>query len=175
MKIFDSGNVSKKECCFVAFLISFLFVIILLRLYHYAPFGNKSLAWADGNIMYLDWFAYVKDVIHGDNSIKYTLSNALGGTYIAIFSTYISSPWNLLLALFEKTQQFYALDLKALDGVSRIIRAGEIYNLNYKDGNLRCVVNGSQNDRLFLSIPCHKGWHVTRNGQIIQPDFLESA
>lgn len=108
---FDSGNVNKKKCCFVAFFISLLFVIVLLRLYHYAPFGNKSLAWADGNIMYLDWFAYVKDVIHGDNSIKYTLSNALGGTYLAIFSTYISSPWNLLLALFEKTQLHNFLDL----------------------------------------------------------------
>ena len=91
MKNFDSGNVSKKTCCFVAFLISLLFVIVLLRLYQYAPFGNKSLAWADGNIMYLDWFAYVKDVIHGDNSIKYTLSNALnwknGWTFLPLMLT----------------------------------------------------------------------------------------
>jgi len=69
-----------------------------------------------------------------------------------------------------KDEQFYALDLKALDEVSRIIRAGEVLDLSYKDGDLYCVVNGNQNDRLFLSIPYHKGWHITRNGKTIQPD-----
>ncbi|WP_445159037.1 YfhO family protein [Ligilactobacillus murinus] len=44
----------------------------------FAPFGNKSLAIMDASIQYLDFFAYWKDVLLGQNSATFTFSNLLG-------------------------------------------------------------------------------------------------
>lgn len=104
-------NTNNKWCSFVAFVISFLFMIVLYRIYHYAPFGNQSLAWMDANIQYLDFFAFLKDVIHGKNSIRYTAANTLGGTYLGVFSYYLASPLNLLSIFFEKVQLHSFFDL----------------------------------------------------------------
>lgn len=67
-----------------------------------APFGAGSLATDDAEIQYLDFFAYLKDVMTGKNSISYTFSDTLGGDTLAIFSYYLASPFNLLLAFFSK-------------------------------------------------------------------------
>ena len=67
-----------------------------------APFGAGSLATDDAEIQYLDFFAYLKDVMAGKNSISYTFSDTLGGDTLAIFSYYLASPFNLLLAFFSK-------------------------------------------------------------------------
>ena len=102
---------NKKWCCFVIFVISFVFMMVLYRFYRYAPFGNQSLAWADANIQYLDFFAFLKDVIHGKNTIKYTFANTLGGTCFGVFSYYLASPLNLLIVFFEKEQLHSFFDL----------------------------------------------------------------
>lgn len=102
-KIFLSTDINKKTCCFITFLVALVFVIVLYRMFGYAPFGNYSLACIDANIQYLDFFAFLRDVISGKNNITYTFSNTLGGTYFGVFSYYLSSPVNLLLVFFEKT------------------------------------------------------------------------
>ena len=56
----------------------------------------------DADIQYLDFFAYFKDVLSGKNNIAYTLGKTLGGTNIAVFSYYLSSPFSLLLVFFSK-------------------------------------------------------------------------
>lgn len=110
-KFFLRKDTNKTICCFIAFLAALLFIISLYRIYHYAPFGNQSLACRDANIQYLDFFAFLKDVINGKNSISYTLSSTLGGTYFGVFSYYLSSPVNLLLVFFDKTQLHSFFDI----------------------------------------------------------------
>lgn len=118
---------NKKWCCFVTFVISFLFMIVLYRVYHYAPFGNQSLACMDANIQYLDFFALLKDVIHGKTSIWYTLSNTLGGTYFGLFSYYLASPLNLLIVFFEKAQLHSFFDLLVAIKLSLAAAAAAYY------------------------------------------------
>lgn len=127
LKYLSSVNENKKWCCFVAFVISFLFMIVLYRVYHYAPFGKQSLACMDANIQYLDFFAFLKDVIHGKNSIRYTLSNTLGGTYYGVFSYYLASPLNLLLVFFEKEQLHSFFDLLVAIKLSLAAAAAAYY------------------------------------------------
>lgn len=81
---------------------TFLVVIILYVIMSLAPFGMSSLACWDGNISMLDQFAYMKDCLNGENSIFYTFSKGLGGTYIGNFLYVLSSPFNLFLFLFSK-------------------------------------------------------------------------
>lgn len=68
------------------------------------PFGSgtRSTAYADANIQYMDFLSYLKDVFNGDNSIAYTFSKTLGGGGTAVFSYYLSSPFNVLVLFFAK-------------------------------------------------------------------------
>lgn len=71
-----------------------------------------------------------------------------------------------------KEEQFYALDLRSLEEVSKKINARKVNNLSLKNENIKCVVNGSEDELLYLSVPYHKGWNIIRNGKIIKPDLF---
>ncbi len=84
-------------------LTVFLIVFFLYIWNGFDPFGNNTLAVMDATIQYLDFFAYLKDVLNGNNSLLYTFSKTLGGSCIAVFSYYLASPLNLLIYFFEKS------------------------------------------------------------------------
>ena len=86
-----------------------IIMLILLYVKQYAPFGNNTLAWMDADIQYLDFYSYYQDVLEGKNSLLYSFGKTLGGTNIAVFSYYLSSPFCLLVLFFDKTnlQSFF--------------------------------------------------------------------
>jgi len=103
------------------FVSSFLVMIIMTMLYYllgYVPFGENSLAVNDANIQYVDFFAYLMDVFSGKNDIAYTFTKTLGGTCVGVYSYYLASPFNLLLAFFEKTSIYTFFHLVVLLKVS---------------------------------------------------------
>ena len=85
-------------------LVTGLIMLIILYIGDYVPFGTNTMASIDADIQYLDLFAYFKDVLSGRNNISYTFSKTLGGTSVAAFSYYLSSPFSLLVAFFAKNQ-----------------------------------------------------------------------
>lgn len=100
-----------KRSGLILFVLVFLGSLGLLTIFlfwgSYAPFGGedqRSLAGHDANIQYLDFFAYLKDVLAGKQSIGYTFSALLGGTGIGTFSYYLSSPVNILILFFDKSE-----------------------------------------------------------------------
>ena len=95
----------------VIFALVTCILMLLFKLYDFAPFGNNHLAWADASIQYLDFFAYLKDVFSGKNNIFYTFGKTLGGNNIAVFSYYLSSPFNFLVVFFEKDQLINFFDI----------------------------------------------------------------
>lgn len=104
----------KKRTMAVCGIVSALVLLILMGLYRYlsyAPFGNNSLATIDANIQYLDFFAYLKDVLNGRNDVAYSFSKNLGGTNLAVFSYYLASPLNLLVLFFSKEKLHCFFDL----------------------------------------------------------------
>ncbi len=109
------GKLKWNNSKFLLGIASFLLTIIAMFTLYFikgcAPFGDSSMAVMDANIQYLDLFAYLKDVISGDNSIVYTLSKGLGGTSIGVFSYYLSSPFNILVVFFEKSDLTLFIDL----------------------------------------------------------------
>lgn len=92
-------------------LATFLVLMLLFWLRGIAPFGTKSLVIMDADIQYIDFFSYLKDVLEGKNSIGYTFGKTLGGTNVAVFSYYLSSPFNLLLVFFDRSQLHVFFDL----------------------------------------------------------------
>ena len=87
------------------FMITAISMVVLCYLKGIVPFGSKgSMAIMDAQIQYLDFFAYLKDVLNGTQKIGYTFNRTLGGNNIAVFAYYLSSPFNLLVAFFRKDQ-----------------------------------------------------------------------
>lgn len=95
----------------VSFFIALAFMMLLFRIFQYAPFGNNTLACMDARWQYLDFFAYLKDVVQGKNSILYSLTNTLGGTGLGVFSYYLASPLNFIVIFFEKKELHSFFDL----------------------------------------------------------------
>lgn len=100
-----------KRAFIIAPVLTVTMLLILFIKGDYAPFGNSSLATMDAQIQYLDFFSYLTDVFDGENSIAYTFSKTLGGNSIAVFSYYLSSPFNLLLLFFEKENIVIAFNI----------------------------------------------------------------
>lgn len=90
--------------CLWAFGVTTGLMLVLYLLKGYAPFGTNSLACMDGNIQYLDFFAYLKRILAGDAQVGYTMEKTLGGSCFAIFSYYLTSPLNLLVVFFPQEQ-----------------------------------------------------------------------
>ena len=97
------------------YLYSFMVTLIILLLIfwhmHLAPFGNGSLVYADAYLQYMDFFAFLKDVLTGANAISYTFSSNLGSSYIGQFAYYLASPFNVLLLFFSKGNLYSFYDL----------------------------------------------------------------
>ena len=94
----------RAAICLGAMTATILVAVILLRAQGIVPFGDNSLATADAEIQYLDFFNFYKDVLEGKNSIGYSLTYGMGGNVIGLFAYYLVSPLNLLLYLFDSTQ-----------------------------------------------------------------------
>ena len=85
-----------------SFGLTLLIMGIILYLIKMVPFGNGTFASMDANIQYLDFFGYLKNIICGQDSIVYTYNSTLGNTGIGVFSYYLTSPFNIMIAFFEK-------------------------------------------------------------------------
>lgn len=95
----------------VTVAVAGLILMISFAANHITPFGNRSFAIRDANIQYLDFFAYLKDVMSGNNTIHYSLSNTLGDSSFVIFTYYLSSPLNILVVFFDKSDMCTLLSL----------------------------------------------------------------
>ena len=107
----DKSKNKDRRLWLVAGVVPLIMIFGIFFLKHMAPFGNVSLAHEDARIQYLDFFAYLKDVLSGKNSISYSFSKGLGGTTIGVFTYYLTSPFNLLVLFFEKAQLVSFLDI----------------------------------------------------------------
>ena len=85
-----------------AFLVACGIMFVLYKIFSYAPFGENYLASMDAYYQYLDFFAYLKDILSGNNEIGYTFGKTLGGNNVAVFSYYLTSPFNFLVVFFDK-------------------------------------------------------------------------
>ena len=141
----EEEPVKKKHIYFSAFFLTFAVLLFLFIIYGYAPFGNYSLATDDASIQYLDFYAYFKDVLAQKNSIFYTFGKTLGGTNIAVFSYYLSSPFMLLSIFFPKENLHAFFDILVLLKLSLASLTFSIFLVNrfekYLSGNTGPVRN----------------------------------
>ena len=76
-----------------------------------SPFGSGSYLIIDMIGQYSAFFSYLKTIIIGENNIFYSLSKAIGGDIYGLYTYYLISPINLILALFSSENIPYAVML----------------------------------------------------------------
>lgn len=96
---------------FISGILVMAMMWLLYWIKGYVPFGDHSLATMDADFQYLDFYAYMKDVLLGRNNIDYSFTKTIGGPCIGIFSYYLASPFNLLLIFFKKSQLIVFMEL----------------------------------------------------------------
>lgn len=71
--------------------------------------------------------------------------------------------------------QFYQIDESVLKAASDEAwqKAAKVYKNS--DTDLRIVADADDHEKLFTSIPVHKGWKVLRNGEVIRPEAFEDC
>ena len=97
----------KKEsmiACVSSCVLTALILLLAFVLLGFIPFGKDALLYKDGQQQMVDLYCWFKDVLSGKSSIDYTFTKYLGGSNFAVFSYYLSSPLNILLVFFDKTQ-----------------------------------------------------------------------
>lgn len=83
----------------------FLPAIIMLLLYvaiDVYPFGKNSVLVLDLNGQYIQFFAGLRAIAHGDGSLLYSFSRSLGGEFLGIYAYYLASPLSWLVAIFPE-------------------------------------------------------------------------
>ena len=121
----------------VSALLTGILLLILFIKNQIIPFGANSFASMDAQIQYLDYFAYFKDVLAGQNSIDYSLTKVLGGSEFAVFSYYLASPFSLLVAFFAKEDLIVFFDLVvALKIILASITCSIFLNYRFKCENV---------------------------------------
>lgn len=83
-----------------AFAIPVYIMLVILRQGNFYPFGDKTLFVLDMRAQYLEFFAYLRNMIMGDNSIFYCWSRSMGGNFLGLFAYYLASPLSFLVCLF---------------------------------------------------------------------------
>lgn len=85
----------------ISTLLAATIMLVVFITCGYTPFGDKTLIAGDANIQYMDFFAYLHNVLVGNDTLDYTFNKGLGGSAIALFAYYLASPFNLLVVFFD--------------------------------------------------------------------------
>lgn len=101
------------------YLLSFGAPILIFSLIwwssHIYPFGPISNMKDDLGYQYVELFSYLKHVMDGEAGLGYTFTKGLGGSSVALFAYYLSSPFNILLPLFsQENLQIFIFVVSAL-------------------------------------------------------------
>ncbi len=99
----------KKSYLFLAFLAPALLMLVSYFIFGVYPFGTKSVLVLDLNAQYVYFFGALRRALHGDASLIYSFSRALGGEFLGIFAYYLSSPLSWIVAVFPENMMLDAL------------------------------------------------------------------
>ncbi len=78
------------------------------------PFGVGTVAWCDMSQQVIPVFCDYKDILQGNSSMLLNTANAGGMSFYGVFLFYLTSPLNLLVLLYNKTDIPYLMNILVL-------------------------------------------------------------
>ena len=102
---------SKKQILLLSFLLPLGVMTGCMVVFQVEPFGDNSFLIIDGLHQYIPFYSVLYDKLKGADSLFYSFRAGLGINFLSLFSYYLSSPLNLFILLFKKTQLNMAVSL----------------------------------------------------------------
>ena len=97
-----------------AFAVTALIILGLMAVEGFAPFGGKSFIAGDGEIQYIDLYAYLRHIFLYVASATFSFDKSLGGNMWANMTYYLFSPLNVLIIFFEQEDLHAFYDIVVL-------------------------------------------------------------
>ena len=89
--------------CLLSFAIPFALMVIVFATNGFSPFTKNGLTLSsiDFQSQYISYLKTYRQILLGKQSLVYTQAKVFGGDFMSIFTYYLASPFNLLLAFFS--------------------------------------------------------------------------
>lgn len=84
------------------FVVPIVMLCVVAAVRGVCPFGPESFLTEDLKYQYVDFFAWFRRVLAGQESVFYSTACGLGANTWGLYSYYLASPFNLLLLLFDQ-------------------------------------------------------------------------
>lgn len=166
--------------CFLAPIAILCLVAALRGVY---PFGDQSFLVEDLTFQYVDFFAWFRRVLAGEESVFYSTACGLGANTWGLYSYYLASPFNLIILFFDEDHlTLFAFVLVALKlgciqlsatyylrrrfGLSRVLCAALALGYTWSLWAATDLRNPMWLDALILLPLCMLAvWHLVREGR----------
>ncbi len=93
----------------LCFIVPLLIMRIIYMCVGVLPGLDGSVLVLDLNGQYVYFYEALRDFLHGDGSLLYSFSRALGGEFLGIYAYYVASPLALIVGLFPEGRILEAL------------------------------------------------------------------
>lgn len=103
--------INKHKYSLAAFFLPFAVMVGVLIGGKCAPFGKNSLMIVDALHQYLPFFADYQQKLKHLDSLFYSWNGGLGYNFFSLWAYYLSSPFNLVIALIPKAWMFATLNI----------------------------------------------------------------
>ncbi len=129
----------------LALVIPIGIMLAVLSAGGFFPFGEKSLFIMDMKGQYLEFYASLRHLISGDNSLFFSWSRSMGGDYMGLFAYYIASPLSFITLLFpleNLTSGIVVLTLLkiGLCGLSFAVYANHLWKKHHRETTVALLI-----------------------------------
>lgn len=93
----------------LSFLIAAIGMLLILKSRGFYPFKDNTLLTADMREQYVNFYASLRYLFTGDDSIFFSWSRTMGGNYLGLFAYYLSSPFTWITLLFPVEKIYIAV------------------------------------------------------------------
>ena len=104
-------KLQRKHLIALSFFLPLLVMAGCCIVFGVQPFGDNSLLIIDGLHQYMPFYSVLYDKLKGGETLFYSFRSGLGINFLSLFSYYLSSPFNLLILFFKKSQLNMAVSM----------------------------------------------------------------
>ncbi len=124
----------------LSFFIPIILLIIVFFIHGICPFGDKTVMTGDMEYQFVDYLAYLKTIVFGNNDFSYSFSKNLGGSMAGFSAYYFFSPLNFITLFFPNdmlpvAESVVIVLTAALSSLTMAVLLGEKYS-----GEVRSVL-----------------------------------
>uniref|UniRef100_UPI003FEFFC15 YfhO family protein n=1 Tax=Anaerobutyricum hallii TaxID=39488 RepID=UPI003FEFFC15 len=104
-------KINRKHIIILSFFMPLIVMIGCCIAFGVQPFGDNSLLIIDGLHQYMPFYSILYDKLKSGGSLFYSFRAGLGINFLSLYAYYLSSPLNLLILFFKKSQLNMAVSL----------------------------------------------------------------